>query len=79
MFSVRLPDDIQARLNNLAQETGRSKSYYIREALSVYLNDMEDIYLSEHRLINVQRGLSLTRSLDDVAREYETGPYRSEQ
>jgi len=79
MFSVRLPDDIQARLSNLAQETGRSKSYYIREALSVYLDDMEDIYLSEQRLINVQTGLSLTRTLDDVAREYETGPYRSEQ
>jgi len=79
MFSVRLPDDIQARLNKLAQETGRTKSSYVREALLVYLEDMEDIYLSEQRLINVQAGLSLTHTLDEVAREYEIGPYRSEQ
>jgi len=66
-------------LNILVQKTGKSKSFYVREALLAYLDEMEDIYLAEQRLIDVRAGLSLTRTLDDVAREYVTGLSRSEQ
>ena len=42
MFSVRLEPELEEKLNCLAQETGRSKSYYAREAIREYLEERED-------------------------------------
>jgi RHH-type transcriptional regulator, rel operon repressor / antitoxin RelB len=47
MLSVRLPEDIEKRLDALASATGRSKSYYVRAAVMAKLEDMEDIYMAE--------------------------------
>ena len=47
MLSVRLPGDIEKRLDALANATGRSKSYYVRAAVMAKLEDMEDIYMAE--------------------------------
>jgi RHH-type transcriptional regulator, rel operon repressor / antitoxin RelB len=47
MLSVRLPEDIEKRLDALANATGRSKSYYVRAAVMAKLEDMEDIYMAE--------------------------------
>ena len=47
MLAVRLPKEIEERLARLARETGRTKSYYVREALLRYLDDLEDAYLAE--------------------------------
>ena len=44
---IQLPDEIYGRLKNLAQETGRSATYYIREAIEEYLDDLEDVHLAE--------------------------------
>lgn len=41
MLAVRLSDEIQARLTRLSKETGRPKSYYVREAIAAHLDDME--------------------------------------
>ena len=46
MAQVRLNEDTQARLRHLAKETGRTMSFYIREAVEAHLEDMEDIYLA---------------------------------
>jgi RHH-type rel operon transcriptional repressor/antitoxin RelB len=45
MLAVRLPDKIEERITHLAQRTGRSKSYYVRKAIELFLEDQED-YLS---------------------------------
>ncbi len=50
MLSIRLPDDIETRLETLATQTGRTKSYYVKEALMSYLDDLEDFYLAEQRM-----------------------------
>lgn len=50
MLAIRLPDDIEKRLEKLAKKTGRTKSYYVRQAILEYLEDMEDYYLAEERL-----------------------------
>jgi len=42
MFSIRLKPELEEKLNSLARETGRSKSYYAREAIQQYLEDRED-------------------------------------
>jgi RHH-type rel operon transcriptional repressor/antitoxin RelB len=47
MLTVRLPDNLEKRLNALATMTKRPKSYYVREALERVMEDMEDAYLAE--------------------------------
>ena len=53
---LRLPDDIGNRLAILAERTGRSKSFYILEAVREHLDDLEDVYLAEAALERVRRG-----------------------
>lgn len=68
MLAVRLPTEIEDRLTTLAKITGRPKSYYVREALLEHLDDMEDLYLSEQRLIDIRAGRAETYSLEEVER-----------
>lgn len=42
MLGIRLESDLEKKLESLAKETGRSKSYYAREAIRQYLEDRED-------------------------------------
>lgn len=51
-ISVRLDEQIETRLSQLAKLTGRSMSYYIREAVLEKLAEMEDIYIAEKRIEN---------------------------
>lgn len=56
MLAVRLPPDIESRLEALAKATGRTKTYYVREAILEHLDDLEDLYLAEQRLIDLRAG-----------------------
>ena len=69
MIAVRLPSEIEKRLAKLARTTGRTKTYYVREAILEYLDDLEDIYLAEKRLGNYYAGKSQASSLADLERE----------
>jgi RHH-type rel operon transcriptional repressor/antitoxin RelB len=40
MLTLRLPIEIEKRLNSLAKKTGRSKSSYAREAILRHLGDL---------------------------------------
>jgi RHH-type rel operon transcriptional repressor/antitoxin RelB len=53
MLALRLPPEIEQRLDALAKKTGRSKSYYAREAILRQLEDIEDYYLARRRLARV--------------------------
>jgi len=44
-MTVRLEDDLDERLGNLARETGRTKSYYTKLALQEFLDEQEDYVL----------------------------------
>jgi RHH-type transcriptional regulator, rel operon repressor / antitoxin RelB len=66
MLAIRLPPDIEARLDALAQATGRTKSFYARAAIMEHLADMEDVYLAEARLQDIRAGRAATLSLDAV-------------
>ena len=50
MLAVRLPSDIEERLQRLARRTGRTKTFYAREAILKHLDEMEDAYLAVKRL-----------------------------
>jgi RHH-type rel operon transcriptional repressor/antitoxin RelB len=47
--SLRLDDELDARLQRLAQRTGRSKTYYIHQAILLQLEDIEDAELAAER------------------------------
>jgi len=50
MLAIRLPEEIEARLSALATKTGRTKTFYAREAILEHLDEMEDKYLAIDRL-----------------------------
>jgi len=56
MLAIRLPEKIEKRLDRLAKRTGRTKTYYAREAILQHLDDLEDIYLAEKELEAVRAG-----------------------
>ena len=64
--SLRVPDDILDRLKNLARLTGRSKTFYMIEAIKDHLDDLEDLYISEQRLIEYRAGRSSSFTLNEV-------------
>lgn len=70
MFGVRLEPDLQARLSALSAATGRSKAFYVREALLKHLDDIEDIYLAERRLEDIRAGRSDTVPLEEVMKRH---------
>ena len=69
MLAIRLPSEIEARLAHLAQETGRTKTFYAREAILTHLEDLEDYYLAERVMERVRKGEERLFSLDEVERE----------
>jgi RHH-type rel operon transcriptional repressor/antitoxin RelB len=50
MLALRLPNEIETRLSALSLKTGRTKTYYARQAILSFIDDMEDTYLAIERL-----------------------------
>jgi RHH-type transcriptional regulator, rel operon repressor / antitoxin RelB len=69
VLAIRLPAEIETRLGVLAQATGRTKTFYVREAILEHLDDLEDLYLAEQRLLDIRSGKSRTYSLDEVEKD----------
>lgn len=67
--SVRLDDDTAQRLAALAERTGRSQSFYLREAITQYLDELEQIYGLLADVEAVRAGRMGTISLDELAAE----------
>jgi len=70
MLAIRLPEDIEKRLTDLAARTGRTKTFYAKEAILNHLDEIEDKYLAIDRLENpgkrwtleeLEQGLDLER------------------
>ena len=70
MLAIRLPAEIEERLETLAKSTGRTKTFYAREAILEHLDDLEDLYLAEDRLIKLRAGRSQTVPLEEVMKRY---------
>ena len=71
MLAIRLPADIEERLNALAKATGRTKTFYVREAILEHLDDLEDIYIAEKRLEDIRAGREKTIPLEQVERDLD--------
>ena len=59
MLALRLPKDIEDRLDLLAKRTGRTKTFYAREAILEHLEDLEDAYVALDRLKKPVKRLSM--------------------
>lgn len=73
MLTVRLPAEIEDRLNILADTTKRPKSFYVREALERSLADMEDVYLAEAALERFRVGGEKAVTLEEMERRLGLG------
>jgi len=69
-LSIRLPGDVEDRLKTLAALTGRTKSFYITEAICEHIDDLEDLYLAERELEAIRAGKSETVPLEEVMKRY---------
>jgi RHH-type transcriptional regulator, rel operon repressor / antitoxin RelB len=68
MLAIRLPEKLEKRLDRLAKRTGRTKTYYAREAILKYLDDLEDIYFAEKAMADMRSGRSKPIPLEKVMR-----------
>lgn len=69
MLAIRLPQEIESRLKHLADATGRTKTFYAREAILSHLDDLEDYYLAEKVVERVRNGKERTYSSEEVRAE----------
>jgi RHH-type rel operon transcriptional repressor/antitoxin RelB len=70
MLAIRLPEKIEKRLDRLAKRTGRTKTYYAREAILQHIENLEDIYLAEKRMEAIESGRAKTIPLEEIMRQH---------
>ena len=68
-ISVRLPDNILKRLDFLARQTGRTRTFYILEALNAHLDNLETYYLAADVLERIRKGEEEVSTADGVRDE----------
>ena len=67
--SVRFSPEIEERLERLARETGRSKSFYIKQMVEGSIDDVEDCYLAESVLERIRADKEAVHSSAAVRKE----------
>ncbi|CAH9017978.1 CopG family transcriptional regulator [Candidatus Nitrosacidococcus sp. I8] len=71
MIKIELPKNIETRLAVLAKTTGHTEDYYIREAITEYLDSLEDLHLAEQRLAEIRAGHGQWQSLEDLEKNID--------
>ena len=66
MIALQLPPDIERRLEELAERTGKPTSFHVEQAVLDLLDELDDIHLAEQRLAEIKAGRTSTISLLDV-------------
>ena len=67
--SVRLKPELEARLDDLAARTGRTKAYYLREIIESGIDELEEYYLAADVLERVRKGQEPVHAAADVRRD----------
>ncbi|MCK4644809.1 MAG: ribbon-helix-helix protein, CopG family [Candidatus Aminicenantes bacterium] len=67
--SIRISDDLIKKLNDLAKETERSRSFLIQKALEAYLDELADLQIALDRMHDAADPII---SIDDMRKELET-------
>jgi len=71
--SIRIDPELDARLEKLAKKTGRTKSFYIKQAIEDHLEDLEDLYLAQRVVGRIESGKERVVSLKELERELAVG------
>lgn len=71
--AVRLPESLEKRLNALAHQTHRSKSYYLICALEQFLEDREDYLLAAAAWEEHKKSGLKEISLEEIEKKYRLG------
>jgi RHH-type transcriptional regulator, rel operon repressor / antitoxin RelB len=64
--SIRLSAKAEQRLDLLAERTGRTKAFYLRQMIENGLDDLEDYYLAADVLERIRKGGEKTHSSSRV-------------
>jgi RHH-type rel operon transcriptional repressor/antitoxin RelB len=70
MLAIRISKEIEDRLEQLARKTGRTKTFYAREAIMEYIEDLEDYYLAADVLARVKKGKEKTVPIEKLIKRY---------
>ena len=70
VLAIRLPEEIEKRLERLAKRTGRTKAYCARHAIIEHLENLEDVEIADKRLKNFQAGKTRAIPLSRLLRKY---------
>ncbi len=65
MLTVRLPKELEDKLGRLAAATSRTKSFFVKEALQRYLEDLDDAYVALDRVLKPGAGYYTTEETRD--------------
>ena len=71
--SIQLSPETEKRLNFLAAQTGRSKSFFLREIIDRGVDDMEDYHLSVEVLKRIRSGKECVYTSAEVRRDLGLG------
>ena len=69
MLSVRLEKSLENRLNNLSAKTHRSKTFYVQEALEIYMSELEDTYIALDRVMSPNRKFYSSEDVLEILRQ----------
>ena len=67
-ISIRMPDELAAKLAEIAQETERSKSFHVQKALEAYLAEVADLQVALDRLHDTSDQVA---TVDDMRKALE--------
>ena len=70
-LSIRLEDKLDSRLERLAKKTGRTKTFYIKQAIEAQIEDLEDVYMARKVAARVAPGKESVLTLAEVERELD--------
>jgi RHH-type rel operon transcriptional repressor/antitoxin RelB len=64
--SIRLSLETEQRLSLLAQQTGHTKSFFLRELIESGLDELEDYYQASQVLDRIKQGAESVYSLEEA-------------
>ena len=67
-ISIRIPDELDSKLSEIARETERSKSFHVQKALEAYLAKLADLQVALDRLHDISGPIVTT---EDMRKELE--------
>jgi RHH-type transcriptional regulator, rel operon repressor / antitoxin RelB len=70
MLAIRLPPEIEKRLTALAKKSGRTKTFYAREAILQHLEDLEDAYIGEKALREFEKSGENAIPIEEIMKDY---------